>query len=55
MSQSPRTQRCEQCGRVGTRLFRVLPATEHTQPITTCASSTACRKRWPRPRIEDSA
>ncbi|MEE6264945.1 hypothetical protein V2E29_04690 [Streptomyces diastatochromogenes] len=48
----PELQRCEQCGRVGVRGFRVLPATEYTKPITLCASKAACRKRWPKPHHE---
>jgi hypothetical protein len=44
-----REQRCEQCGRVGTRGFKTIPATEYTTPITVCANGNACRKRWQPP------
>lgn len=50
-------QRCEQCGRVGTRGFIAWPeetltlmsgVVETIPAITLCASKTACRKRWPK-------
>ena len=40
---------CAQCGRIGKRGFTTLPATEHTDPITTCSAKAACRKPWPKP------
>jgi hypothetical protein len=47
------SKRCEQCGREGTRGFKVIepfPLPEgyegQTEPYITCASLTACRKRW---------
>jgi hypothetical protein len=43
--------RCEQCGRVGTRGFKVLgdftDERGHIPRIVVCAAVTACRKRWP--------
>ena len=49
--------RCEQCGREGTRDFKVLGGFWDQVPgdnepfwvsfITVCASTSACRKRWP--------
>ncbi|WP_344287066.1 DUF6011 domain-containing protein [Streptomyces synnematoformans] len=44
----PRLLRCEQCGRVGSRGFRVIPPTVHTPEITVCAAENACRRRRPR-------
>ena len=53
-------QRCEQCGRRGTRGFTVLigevegdTLTVNIPPITTCANKNACRKRWPKHRTDD--
>jgi len=40
-------RRCEQCGRLGTRGYRTLPATEHTPEIWLCVAAGACRRRWP--------
>lgn len=43
--------RCEQCGREGTRGFKVIPATTHEPtgqvvgPYTVCASGNACHRR----------
>ncbi|KAB8162940.1 hypothetical protein FH609_004230 [Streptomyces sp. 3MP-14] len=45
-------RRCEQCGRTGTRQFRVLPA---VPPIIVCVNRAACRRRWPRPVIGEAA
>jgi hypothetical protein len=45
-------QRCEQCGRTGTRGFRTLKA-PGVPEITVCASDGACRKRWPKPAAHD--
>lgn len=53
----PARQRCEQCGRAGTRGFRTIHVepwvrdgvtlvTEHD--YTECASRAACMKRWPK-------
>ncbi|WP_405769230.1 hypothetical protein OG539_32660 [Actinacidiphila glaucinigra] len=50
----PKTQRCSQCGRSGTRGFRVLANDEHHIRITVCANKTACRKRWPKPATPDA-
>ena len=44
---------CEQCGRIGKRGFTTLPTTEHTEPITTCSAKAACRKRWPKPTVDE--
>jgi hypothetical protein len=51
---SPQQQRCEQCGRTGTRGFRTLTNDEHRIRITVCSNKTACRKRWPR-QLRDEA
>jgi len=49
----PETQRCSQCGRVGTRGFRTLTNEEHRISITVCANKGACRLRWPKPARDD--
>lgn len=46
------TKTCDQCGRVGTRGFKTIPAnhegkTDGIQSFTVCARPKACRKRWP--------
>lgn len=41
-------KRCEQCGRVGTRGFKTLAASEGIPSITVCTTQGACRKRWPK-------
>lgn len=51
------TQRCQQCGREGTRGFQTIPAvadgtTYVVGPYTVCANWRACEKRWPRPDHE---
>lgn len=59
------SETCAQCGRVGTRAFKTLPAVYvdwrpcgvepfWTDPITICAAVAACRRRWPR-RLEETA
>jgi hypothetical protein len=51
-------QRCEQCGRVGTRGFKTVGGEYEFegrlvgQSYTVCASTQACRRRWPK-RSED--
>lgn len=51
-------RRCDQCGRVGSRGFRSLPAEPielngmvvvEADQFTECAAKAACRKRWPKP------
>lgn len=46
---------CEQCGRIGRRGFKTLADDEHGISITVCANKNACRKRWPKPAVEESA
>lgn len=47
-------QRCEQCGRVGTRGFKTLMSDLAGVPrITTCSNLNACRRRWPKPARDD--
>jgi hypothetical protein len=43
---------CQQCGRIGNRGFRTFPANPETgaPAITVCANTTACAKRWPKPK-----
>lgn len=50
---------CQQCGRTGTRGFRVFPDGDvvhdgkvavAARSMTECANKDACRKRWPKPR-----
>ena len=48
-STATETQRCYQCGRVGTLGFEALPFLDGMDPIIICASRSACRKRWPKP------
>lgn len=43
---------CEQCGRIGKRGFRNL-INEHGS-LTECSNRQACRRRWPKPVIEES-
>lgn len=43
---------CEQCGRIGKRGFRDL-INEHGS-LTECSNRQACRKRWPKPVIEEA-
>lgn len=50
----PKTRRCSQCGRSGTRGFRTLTNEEHRISITVCANKSACRKRWPQPARDDA-
>ncbi|MFF3998554.1 DNA translocase FtsK [Streptomyces cyaneofuscatus] len=47
-------RRCDQCGRIGKRAFSVLEA-PGIAPITVCTAKTACRKRWPKPPVDDAA
>ncbi|MEV3947002.1 DNA translocase FtsK [Streptomyces halstedii] len=47
-------RRCEQCGRIGKRSFTVLEA-PGIAPITVCTAKAACRKRWPKPLVDDAA
>jgi hypothetical protein len=53
---------CEQCGRTGTRGFKVMPARcvstsvglIRTAEFTECANRRACQRRWPkRPQDDD--
>ncbi|MFE4818564.1 DNA translocase FtsK [Streptomyces sp. NPDC056704] len=44
---------CEQCGRIGRRGFRNL-INEHGS-LTECSNRQACRKRWPKPAIEEAS
>lgn len=44
----PELRKCDQCGRIGTRLFETLRA-PGIKPITVCMARSACRKRWPKP------
>ncbi|MFF3300941.1 hypothetical protein [Streptomyces sp. NPDC002908] len=50
----PDLKRCEQCGRVGIRLFETLK-THGWKPITVCSAKAACRKRWPKQQTDDAA
>ncbi|MEU6342177.1 hypothetical protein ABZ883_14695 [Streptomyces sp. NPDC046977] len=50
---SPAPASCEQCGRTGSRGFRTLTAPD-IKPITVCANKAACRKRWPKPAIDEA-
>lgn len=52
----PALPRCSQCGRVGTRGFRTMPADDAlgVPAITVCANTTACAKRWPKRRDPDA-
>ncbi|MFD0437043.1 DNA translocase FtsK [Streptomyces chartreusis] len=43
---------CEQCSRIGKRGFRNL-INEHGS-LTVCANTAACRKRWPKPALDDA-
>ncbi|MGW8703296.1 DNA translocase FtsK [Streptomyces eurythermus] len=45
---------CEQCARVGRRGFRTLTNDEHGISVTVCANKNACRKRWPKPPIDEA-
>lgn len=49
----PELKRCDQCGRIGTRLFQTHTA-PGIKPITVCMARTACRKRWPRTNRDDT-
>lgn len=46
---------CEQCGRVGKRGFQTLTNDDHGIRITECSNRQACRKRWPKPVIEEAS
>lgn len=47
-------RRCCQCGREGTRGYKVIPQAVHEPtgavvgPFVVCASDAACRRRWPK-------
>lgn len=49
----PKEKRCSQCGRQGIRGFTILASEEHRIQITVCAAKRACRKRWPKPPLDD--
>jgi len=53
--EQPRVQRCEQCGRRGTHGFTTLTTDEHRISITVCSNKAACRKRWPKPAIDEAS
>ena len=52
---------CEQCGRSGTRGFKVTPAGNVDTPVgpvwideyTECSNRRACQKRWPKQTRDD--
>lgn len=44
---------CEQCGRIGKRGFRNL--IHENGSLTECSNRQACRKRWPKPPVEEPA
>lgn len=46
---------CEQCGRVGKRGYRTYTADEHGIEITVCSNKAACRKRRPKPAVDEAA
>jgi hypothetical protein len=48
----PELKRCAQCGRIGIRQFRTYSG---KPSLTVCSNKTACRKRWPRPPIDEAA
>ena len=56
---APAERECEQCGRTGSQRFRTLPSDGRAlpagvMPITVCANTTACRRRRPRPAVEEA-
>jgi hypothetical protein len=44
---------CEQCGRIGKRGFRNL--IHENGSLTECSNRQACRKRWPKPAVEEAS
>ena len=50
----PELKKCDQCGRIGTRLFQTHTA-PGIKPITVCMARAACRKRWPKPTVDEAA
>jgi hypothetical protein len=46
---------CEQCGRIGMRGYRTHTAAEHGIEITVCVSQGACRKRRPKPAVDEAS
>jgi hypothetical protein len=52
----PELKRCAQCGRIGTHQFRTYPPGDFGGPsLTVCANKAACRKRWPKPSVDEAA
>ncbi len=53
--------KCEQCGRVGTRQFDVMPAATvemswgpmWIKEFVQCSNKNACRKRWPKHEVQE--